>query len=278
LYDGSHQTEPVRVLDLILTNETEYTPWSSMRNGREGKRLGEVSVAANTDTRFKFRFADSNDTDGTPVAVAYGFDFCLFDIDTGVGGSLVESVEACGSLNYFHHGGGKNGIPEGRGYLCDNIKVDGYLEITTPSAGCTLVTGLREGTGADNPATWDDVVVDPDGDLTCEAYDMCPSSGVSGFARGPGDRVVDIQTCATDGSEEAGLFPSSIDVSPWLRGKPMRYTMPKFVCFTFPAGTSSFELTYRVGLGASAPYYGRNFFFSGASVIAPDDACGSSPA
>ena len=58
--------------DLILTNETEYTPWSSMRNGREGKRLGEVSVAANTDTRFKFRFADSNDTDGTPVAVAYG--------------------------------------------------------------------------------------------------------------------------------------------------------------------------------------------------------------
>ena len=192
--------------------------------------------------------------------------------------SLAVPCQACGSLNYFHHGGGKNGTPEGRGYLCDNIKVDGYLKITTPSAGCTLVTGLREGTGADNPATWDDVVVDPDGDLTCEAYDMCPSSGVSGFARGPGNRVVDIQTCATDGSEEAGLFPSSTDVSAWLRGKPMRYTMPKFVCFTYAAGSSSFELTYRVGPGDGAPYYGRNFFFSGASVIAPDDACGSSPA
>ena len=74
--------------------------------------------------------------------------------------SLAVPCQACGSLNYFHHGGGKNGTPEGRGYLCDNIKVDGYLEITTPSAGCTLVTGLREGAGADNPATWDDVVVD----------------------------------------------------------------------------------------------------------------------
>ena len=62
--------------DLILTNETEYTPWSSMRNGRLGKRLGEVSVAASTDTRFKFRFADSNDTDGTPVAVPYGVVTC----------------------------------------------------------------------------------------------------------------------------------------------------------------------------------------------------------
>ena len=62
--------------DLILTNETEYTPWSSMRNGRLGKRLGEVSVAASTDTRFKFRFADSNDTAGTPVAVPYGVVTC----------------------------------------------------------------------------------------------------------------------------------------------------------------------------------------------------------
>ena len=155
--------------------------------------------------------------------------------------------------------------------MCDNIKVDGYLEITTPSAGCTLITGLREGTGDDNPATWDDVVVEADGEFTCEDYDVCPSSGVSGFARGPGDGVVDVQTCATDGSEGAGLFPSSTDISPWLRGKPMRYTMPKFVCFTYAAGTSSFELTYRVGPGERAPYYGRNFFFSGASVSAQDD-------
>jgi len=55
-----------------LTNETEYTPWSSRRNGRVGKTLGEVSVAASTETRFKFRFTESNDTNGTPVAVAYG--------------------------------------------------------------------------------------------------------------------------------------------------------------------------------------------------------------
>ena len=47
-----------------------------MRNGREGKKLGEVSVAASTDTRFKFRFTDSNDTDGTPVVVPYGAISC----------------------------------------------------------------------------------------------------------------------------------------------------------------------------------------------------------
>ena len=186
------------------------------------------------------------------------------------------SCQACNVADYFHHGGGQSGIPERHNYLCDNIKVDGYLEITTPSAGCTLITGLREGTGDDNPATWDDVVVEADGEFTCEDYDVCPSSGVSGFARGPGDGVVDVQTCATDGSEGAGLFPSSTDISPWLRGKPMRYTMPKFVCFTYAAGTSSFELTYRVGPGVGAPHYGRNFFFSGASVIAQDDACADS--
>ena len=175
------------------------------------------------------------------------------------------SCQACNVADYFHHGGGQSGIPERHNYLCDNIKVDGYLEITTPSAGCTLVTGLREGIGSDNPATWDDIIK-ADGEFTCEDYDVCPSSGVSGFARGPGNRVVDVQTCATDGIEGAGLFPSSTDISPWLRGKPMRYTMPKFVCFTYAAGTSSFELTYRVGPGVGAPHYGRNFFFSGASV------------
>jgi len=143
-----------------------------MRNGREGKKLGEVSVAASTDTRFKFRFTDSNDTDGTPVVVPYAFDLCLFDIDTGVNGALAESVEACNIVDYFHHGGG---IPDGHGYLCDNIKVDGYLEITTPSAGCTLVTGLREGTGGDNPATWDDVVVDaPSESLVERSYGHSP--------------------------------------------------------------------------------------------------------
>ena len=176
------------------------------------------------------------------------------------------SCQACNHIDYFHHGGGQSGIPEGHTYLCENIKVDDYLEITTPSAGCTFVTGLREGIGGDNPATRHDVVIQPDGDFTCEDYDVCPSSGVSGFARGPNDGVVDIQTCGTDGGKGAGLFPSSPTISPWLRGKPMRYTMPKFVCFTYPAGTSSFEMTYRVGPGTSAPYYGRNFFFSGASV------------
>ena len=100
------------------------------------------------------------------------------------------SCQACNVADYFHHGGGQSGIPERHNYLCDNIKVDGYLEITTPSAGCTLVTGLREGVGSDNPATWDDVVVEADGEFTCEDYDVCPSSGVSGFARGPGDGVV----------------------------------------------------------------------------------------
>ena len=186
----------------------------------------------------------------------------MLGVGWGVSRSAPPSLEAMCACS------GQSGIPERHNYLCDNIKVDGYLEITTPSAGCTLVTGLREGVGSDNPATWDDIIK---AEFTCEDYDVCPSSGVSGFARGPGNRVVDVQTCATDGIEGAGLFPSSTDISPWLRGKPMRYTMPKFVCFTYAAGTSSFELTYRVGPGERAPYYGRNFFFSGASVSAQDD-------
>ena len=95
-YDGT-QSEPVRVLvpqpidhtppnlrpphsphsawpppqDLILTNETEYTPWSSMNNGRQGNSFGEVSVAAGTDTRFKFAFADSDDPEKVPVEVPH---------------------------------------------------------------------------------------------------------------------------------------------------------------------------------------------------------------
>ena len=152
------------------------------------------------------------------------------------------------------------------------------MEVTTPSAGCKLVTALREGIGSDNPVTWPDVLAGPSGGFTCEDYDLCPSNGVSGYARGPSNAVVDIKTCATDGSEGAGLFPqSSVNVTARLRGEPMRYTMPKFVCFTYPAGLSSFELTYHVGPNPGAPpYYGRNFFFSGAYIVAADASCTAS--
>ena len=189
--------------------------------------------------------------------------------------------QACGILDYFHHGGGEDGVPEGHAlsnYLCDNIKGDEYLKVTTPSAGCKLVTALREGIGSDNPVTWLDVLAGPSGGFTCEDYDLCPSNGVSGYARGPSNAVVDIKTCATDGSEGAGLFPqSSVNVTARLRGEPMRYTMPKFVCFTYPAGLSSFELTYHVGPNPGAPpYYGRNFFFSGAYIVAADASCTAS--
>ena len=62
--------------DLIVTNETEYTPWKSTENGRPaGHDFGEISMAGGkgpTETTFKFTFARSEDSDKAPYEVPHG--------------------------------------------------------------------------------------------------------------------------------------------------------------------------------------------------------------
>ena len=221
-----------------------------------------------------------------------GFDFCYFDIDVGIEDVLPETIEAaanrsthsphrrhitdllsphqaCDHIDYFHHGGGMNGIPENHElsqFLCENIDVTDYLDIT-PTSNCITVSGKQQGTGPDNPFYWDDVLPKVYGG-TCEDYDTCPANGISGAARGPANKIIDVKTCATDGSEATGLYPTNaLSITPRLRGQPMRYTMPKFVCLSYPAGISSFTVTYKLGPGGGPPYYGRNFMFGGSAVV-----------
>lgn len=192
---------------------------------------------------------------------------CIMDTDTGVDGVLQESGEFCGTIGDYHHG---KKPPESRyfyDYICDNIDAEEYVEITREE--CVTIKGLAEGTGPDNPRLWDDVWMTPAAQNSCADYDKCPASGTSGFCRGPGDKMCDIIKCPGQTSTKAGagLYSSSSRLTSRLRGKPFRYTMPKFVCFTYPAGSSSFTLTYTVGGNPGAPpYYGRNFMFGGTSI------------
>ena len=75
-------------------------------------------------------------------APAAGFDFCFFDLDTGVEGHLQESIEAYSVTDYYHHGQ----KPESNekmpayhiasstktiaDYICNNIDVAKYMDIT----------------------------------------------------------------------------------------------------------------------------------------------------
>ena len=70
LYDGTSNS-PSKYLDLIVTNTTLYTPWKSTENGRKPNSIfGEISMAGDTSTTFKFEFVDS-DT-GAAAEIPYG--------------------------------------------------------------------------------------------------------------------------------------------------------------------------------------------------------------
>ena len=70
LYDGT-STSPSKYLDLIVTNTTLYTPWKSTEQGRKVDSVfGEISMAADTSTTFKFEFADSET--GAAAEIPYG--------------------------------------------------------------------------------------------------------------------------------------------------------------------------------------------------------------
>ena len=68
VFDGSGLS-PSQELDLVITNMTTYMPWTSAANRAVGT-FGEISVAANTETKFRFSFRDP-DT-GEEVAVEAG--------------------------------------------------------------------------------------------------------------------------------------------------------------------------------------------------------------
>ena len=281
---------PIAVLDLVITNTTQYVPWGSQQNGRiYGQTFSQISLAASQSVGLSFRFEHS--ATGAEVSIPFEYDMCFFDLDTGIasasgdGAVLEETIHACGIASYYHHGkkpADRFGQPARMAdYICGSadISVDDHMEIVPSSEGgedCVTVRALAQGTGRDNPRSWADVLLlagDGDGTWsvsgTCDDYNRCPDSGVSGFPRGPGmpGTIVDIVECGAseEGSLSAtGVYPDGGASVERLVGQPFRYTLPKFICLSFPAGSSAFEITFSVGGNADAPAgYGRNLLFGG---------------
>ena len=60
-----------RSLDLVVTNLTEYTPWTSLSNGQHvGGHFAQISLRQDTSTRFEYELRDSST--GQPFSVANG--------------------------------------------------------------------------------------------------------------------------------------------------------------------------------------------------------------
>jgi len=266
-------------LDLVVSNLTSYTPWSSAHNGRtmNGGNFASISLLQGTQTTFGFEFVQPGTN--APFVVDHPFDFCFFDFDTGphLGelANMRESMVACGTSGYFMHGK----LPEAssiKDFLCPDIDTSPYMRIEE-DAGCIRVEALAEGRGPDNPSDFPEALMNIPGGAsgTCGDYDKCPGlahgrmpgDGISGYPRPPG-RVLDEVICTDEGAEipGAGVYPDGSRKS----GQPYRYTMPKFVCLQYPAGISSFEVTYEVGRNFDASAYGRNFLFAGTGSLPPE--------
>ena len=86
----------------------------------------------------------------------------------------------------------------------------------------------------------------------CEDYDICPTDGTSGIENyGPGRFASKVQRCTPDKTNDAamGVYQSrgDGDIPSGIRGgMPFRYVMPKFVCFSYPAGIDHFDITLSV--------------------------------
>ena len=295
IYNGT-AADPIFEVDVVVTNQTEYVPWRSYDNGHftppsplgldenDVGIFGQISLLEGTSTTFRYSFVRPGTQ--TPQRIDYGFEFCFFDLDTGPQTEegavpiMQETIEACGlddsraTNGYFMHGKLPQESPL-LPYLCENIKTEDYLEVSAAN-DCVTAKGLKEGTGVDNPADWDQVLLNTASDpifsgdykATCADYDKCPPSGISGFARPPGINP-DIKVCA-DGEEATamGVYPSNPDST------PMRYTMPKFICVSYPPGRTHFEVTYSVSDSPDGRY-GRNFQFAGTGM--PSECQPTSP-
>ena len=103
----------------------------------------------------------------------------------------------------------------------------------------------------------------PGASYTCAQYNQCPCTGYSGFDR---TGTAGNQSCNASYSDGMGTYPvTDLGVGGSknrLAGSPFRWTMPKFVCLTYPNGTSNFNVTYTVGVNSRAELgYGRAFLF-----------------
>jgi hypothetical protein len=193
-----------------------------------------------------------------------GFTFCFFDFDTGISGRLRERMHACNVLSVSTQGMSGSLGPDA---LCPNIDVSSNMDIEDspdPNGAnrCVSVTALAEGNGDDNPKFFDEVLL---GD--CALYDTCPADGVSGSPRWDfADQVKMCTPDATVSGSATGEYPPTARAE--LANNPYRWTMPKFVCFEYPAGLSGFEVQYSVGASLEPGFSGRNFLFSGLSAPA----------
>jgi len=87
------------VVDLVITNLTNYIPNNALRNGRTSEQTGEfgqVNMADDQLTRFAYRFVETGTN--TPVTFSTPFDFFFYDIDVGEQGRLAEVITIAGAL------------------------------------------------------------------------------------------------------------------------------------------------------------------------------------
>ena len=91
----------------------------------------------------------------------------------------------------------------------------------------------------------------------CDDYDICPDSGTSGIPdygpknkKGQGRFDSKVQRCEPGKRKPAmGVYPTRDldDIRSGIHGgMPFRYVMPKFVCFSYPAGIDHFTITLTV--------------------------------
>jgi len=212
------------------------------------------------------------------------------------GAYLSETLRTCGISEHFMHGQPKADPSDLiSDYICpstgnDAVTTTGYLEVTTGAAAgpvlvsgddvdtCIKVVGIQEGRGSDNPHAFyevfpgfapTDTITEP---ISCQDYNTCPGTGTSGGRRPPGN-IDNTITCTPDeiggSGVAAGIYPpESGGFRVQLAENPLRYTLPKFACVTYPAGTSSFTVEYTVSPNAAdaEPGYGRAFLFAGTAL------------
>ena len=180
---------------------------------------------------------------------------------------MQETITGCGVQGYYSHG---MSIPESTPlapYLCPNIKTEGTLLIEQQGSDCISTTGLKAGRGSDNPHSWFEILMNTatTGSFSgssgvCADYDVCPDSGKSGFTRYAGTARYgdDIKFCPPDAA--TGVYTSGPKA-----GAPMRWTMPKFICYEYSGGVDSIDISYKVGPSRSNKY-GRNFLIAGTAM------------
>lgn len=90
LFDGTG-AEPITA-DLVVTNITAYTPWSSSQNGRqEYGTFGQINLRKGTSTDFRFEFVLPSALRGTgSLSIDYPYEFCFYDFDNAMSNNMAR--------------------------------------------------------------------------------------------------------------------------------------------------------------------------------------------